>query len=58
VEQNKGPDMNPHSYPHPVFNKGTKYIGWRKPFQYMLLGNVVVYLLKTETRSSMLVTMY
>jgi hypothetical protein len=24
------PDMNPHSYAHLIFNKGTKNIQWRK----------------------------
>jgi hypothetical protein len=30
VEQNRGPDMNPHNYAHLIFDKGTKNIRWRK----------------------------
>jgi hypothetical protein len=30
VEQNRGLDMNPHSYAHLIFDKGTKNIRWRK----------------------------
>jgi hypothetical protein len=46
------PDMNPPSYAHLIFDKGTKtYNGKRQPLQQMLLGKVIIYLQKTETRS-------
>jgi hypothetical protein len=30
MEQIEDPDMNPHSYVHLIFDKGTKNIQWRK----------------------------
>jgi hypothetical protein len=30
VEQNKNPDMNPHTYTHLIFDKDAKNIRWRK----------------------------
>jgi hypothetical protein len=52
-------DMNPHSYAHLIFDKGVKkhMIENRKPLQQMLLGKVIIYLQKTETRS-MFITLY
>jgi hypothetical protein len=50
--------MNPHSYAHLIFDKGTKnMMEKRQPFQQMLLGKVVICLQKTETRF-MLITLY
>jgi hypothetical protein len=50
--------MNPHSYAHIIFDKGTKHtMEKRQPLQQMLLEKVVIYLQKTETRS-MPVTLY
>jgi hypothetical protein len=46
------PDINPHSYTHLIFDKGTKNIPWRRQFlQQMLLGKLDICILKTETRS-------
>jgi hypothetical protein len=42
--------MNPHSYAHLIFDKGTKREK-RQLLQQMLLGKVVICLQKTETRS-------
>jgi hypothetical protein len=53
------PDMNPHSYAHLIFDKGTKNIRWKKrqPLQQMVLVKVAICLQKTKTRS-MPVTLY
>jgi hypothetical protein len=52
------PDMNPFSYAHLVFDKGTKnMIEKRQPLQQILLGKVVIWLQKTET-TSMFITLY
>jgi glutamine synthetase len=50
------PDMNPYSYAHLIFHKGTKNIKKRQPLQQMLLGKVIC-LQKTAIRS-MPVTLY
>jgi hypothetical protein len=47
-------DINPHSYAYLIFDKN---IQWRNDLQQMLLGKVVIYLQKTETRS-MPITLY
>jgi hypothetical protein len=50
--------MNPHSYAHLIFDKGTKSIWWKKESpQQMLLGKMAFCMQKTETRS-MPVTLY
>jgi hypothetical protein len=41
VEQDRDPDMKPHSYAHLIFDKGAKKIQWRKPLQQMFLGKVM-----------------
>jgi hypothetical protein len=45
------PDMNPSSYAHLIFNKGTKnhIIEKRQPLQQMLLGKLDLCMQKTET---------
>jgi hypothetical protein len=46
------PDMNPCSYTHLIFDKGTKHtMEKRQPLQQMLLAKVVICLQKTETGS-------
>jgi hypothetical protein len=53
------PDMNPPSYAHLIFDKGTKNI-WenRQPLQKMLRGKVAICLQKTETRSTPITLYY
>jgi hypothetical protein len=44
--------MNQHNYIHLIFDKGTKnMMKKRQLLQQMLLGKVVIFLQKTETRS-------
>jgi hypothetical protein len=52
-------DMNPHSYVHLIFDKGTKkyMMENRQPLQEMMLGKVVICLQKTET-GFMPITLY
>jgi hypothetical protein len=51
-------DMNPHNYPHLIFDKGAKnMMEERQPLQQMLLGKVVMCLQETKTRS-MFITLY
>jgi hypothetical protein len=47
------PGMNPHSYTHIIFDKGTKNIPWRidSLFKNLLLRKVVICLQKIETTS-------
>jgi hypothetical protein len=51
--------MNPHSYAHLSFDKGTKdnTMEKRQPLQQMLLGKVVICVQKAENRS-MFITLY
>jgi hypothetical protein len=50
--------MNPHSYSHLIFDKGAKnMMENRQPLQQILLGKVVIFLQKTETRF-MSITLY
>jgi hypothetical protein len=49
----ENPYMNPHRYAHLIFDKGTQkhVMEKRQPLQQMLLGKMVIFLQKTETRS-------
>jgi uncharacterized protein (DUF736 family) len=49
------PDMKPHNYAHLIFDKDAKNMEKRQPLQQMLLGNVVIHLQKTETRSMFII---
>jgi hypothetical protein len=46
--------MNPCNFAHPIFDEGAKKkkkVKKRQPLKQMLLGKVVIFLKKTETRS-------
>jgi hypothetical protein len=51
--------MNPNSCAHLIFDKGTQkhMMENRQPLEQILLGKVVIYLQKTETRS-MVITLH
>ena len=44
MEQDRKPEINPHTYGYLIFDKGGKHIQWKKSLPQVVLGKLANYM--------------